>query len=173
MSLQYKTVSYGSLFQCEGIEVLVSFLLQLKDYANGLFRLLWIPSSAGISSFFGSISKRFFSALVLHPSFLHVQANLFCDSLRTLQFFFPYIFVRNLIKFCAPIKSRDSAVGIATGCGLDDLGIEIRVPVGSRIFCSPLRPYRLWSPHNLLYNGYRGTPGGKAAGAWSSPLISN
>jgi hypothetical protein len=27
-------------------------------------------------------------------------------------------------------KSRDSAVGIATGCGLDDKGFGVRVPVG-------------------------------------------
>jgi hypothetical protein len=30
--------------------------------------------------------------------------------------------------------SRDSAVGIATGYGLDDQGIGVRVPVRSRIF---------------------------------------
>jgi hypothetical protein len=35
---------------------------------------------------------------------------------------------------------RDSAVGIATGYGLDDRGVGVRVPVGSRIFSSPRRP---------------------------------
>jgi hypothetical protein len=44
--------------------------------------------------------------------------------------------------------SRDSAVGIATGYGLDDWAVGVRVPVGSRIFTSP---------PNLLYNGYRGS----------------
>jgi hypothetical protein len=67
-------------------------------------------------------------------------------------------------------KSRHSAVGIATGCGLDDRGVGVRVLVGSRIFSSPRRPDRLWSPPNLLSNGY---PGGKAAEAWSWPLTSN
>jgi hypothetical protein len=38
--------------------------------------------------------------------------------------------------------SRDSSVGTATDCGLDDLGVRIRVPVGSRIFSSALRPDR-------------------------------
>jgi hypothetical protein len=52
--------------------------------------------------------------------------------------------------------SRDSAVGIATGYGLDDRGVGVRVPVGSRIFSSPCRPDRLWGPPNLLSNGYRG-----------------
>jgi hypothetical protein len=38
---------------------------------------------------------------------------------------------------------RNSVVGIATGYGLDDRGVEVRVPVGSRIFSSPRRPDRL------------------------------
>jgi hypothetical protein len=69
--------------------------------------------------------------------------------------------------------SRDSAVGIATGYGLDDWEIGVRVPVGSRIITSPCLPDRLWGPPNLLYNRYWGLfPGGKAAGAWSWPLTS-
>jgi hypothetical protein len=52
--------------------------------------------------------------------------------------------------------SRDSVAGIATGYGLDDLGVGVRVPVGSRIFSSPQRPDRLWGPPSLLYNGHRG-----------------
>jgi hypothetical protein len=39
--------------------------------------------------------------------------------------------------------SRDSVVGIATGYGLDDRGVGVRVPVWSRIFSSPLLPDRL------------------------------
>jgi hypothetical protein len=35
-------------------------------------------------------------------------------------------------------------------------GVGVRVPVGSRIFTSPCLPDRLWSPPNLLSNGYRG-----------------
>jgi hypothetical protein len=52
--------------------------------------------------------------------------------------------------------SRDSVVGIATSCGLDDQEIGVRVPVGSRILFTPRRPDRLWDPPNLLSNGYRG-----------------
>jgi hypothetical protein len=70
------------------------------------------------------------------------------------------VWVRNLVS---DIKggtetegSRDSAVGIATGYGLDDRGIGVRVPVGSRIFSSPSCPDRLWGPPNLLPSGYRG-----------------
>jgi hypothetical protein len=47
-------------------------------------------------------------------------------------------------------RNRDSVVGIATSYGLDDRGIGVRVPVGSRIFFSPRPPDRLWGPPNLL-----------------------
>jgi hypothetical protein len=53
-------------------------------------------------------------------------------------------------------RSRDSSVGIATGYGLDDRAVGVRVPVGSRIFFSPCPPDWLWGPLNLLYNVYRG-----------------
>jgi hypothetical protein len=43
-------------------------------------------------------------------------------------------------------RSLDSAVGIATGYGLDDRGVGVRVPAGSRIFSSSRRPDRLLGP---------------------------
>jgi hypothetical protein len=51
-------------------------------------------------------------------------------------------------------RSRDSVVGIATGYGLDDRGVGVRVTVGSTIFSSSRRPDRppgpsqpiQWSP---------------------------
>jgi hypothetical protein len=51
---------------------------------------------------------------------------------------------------------RDSVVGIAIGYGLDDRGVGVRVPVGSKILSSPRRRDQLWGPSNLLSNGYRG-----------------
>jgi hypothetical protein len=39
---------------------------------------------------------------------------------------------------------------------MDDRGVGVRVPVGSRIFSSPRGTNRLWGPPNLLSNGYRG-----------------
>jgi hypothetical protein len=57
----------------------------------------------------------------------------------------------------------DSVVSISTGYGLDDQGVGVRVPVGSRIFSSR-RPDRLWGPQNLLFNGCRGlVPQGQSA----------
>jgi hypothetical protein len=62
--------------------------------------------------------------------------------------------------------SRDRVVSIATGYGLDDRGVGVRVPVGSRIFSSR-RPDRFWGPPNHLPNGYRGSfAEGKATLAW-------
>jgi hypothetical protein len=57
-------------------------------------------------------------------------------------------------------------VGIATAYGLDDRGVGVRVPVGSKIFCAPRRPDRLWGTTNLLSSGYRGIflPGVKLPG---------
>jgi hypothetical protein len=63
---------------------------------------------------------------------------------------FPHCNIHKLI-----LKSHDrkeSAVCIATGYGLDDRDVGVRIRVGSRILASPYRPDRLWGPHNLLYN---------------------
>jgi hypothetical protein len=40
-------------------------------------------------------------------------------------------------------------VGIAASYGLDDRGVRVRVPVGSRIFSFPNHPDRLWGPPTL------------------------
>jgi hypothetical protein len=54
------------------------------------------------------------------------------------------------------MRSRDTAVGIETGYGLDYRWVTVRVPVGSRAFSSPRHPDRLWDPLSLLSNRYRG-----------------
>jgi hypothetical protein len=51
--------------------------------------------------------------------------------------------------------ARPCAVRIATGYGLGDRGVAVRVPVVSSIFLSPQRPDRVWGPHNLPSSGYR------------------
>jgi hypothetical protein len=53
------------------------------------------------------------------------------------------------------LPSYESSVGIATGYGMKDWRIRVRVPVGSRIFPSPCRPDQLWGPPSLLPNGNR------------------
>jgi hypothetical protein len=68
------------------------------------------------------------------------------------------IFIVFSINLCIfPLmRVRDRGVGIATTYGLDDWGVEVLVPVGSRSFSSPRRPDRLWGPPSLVYNGYLG-----------------
>jgi hypothetical protein len=53
-------------------------------------------------------------------------------------------------------RSRDSSVGIATGYGLGDRVVGVRVPVGLRRSSSPRRPDWHWGPPSLQSNGYRG-----------------
>jgi hypothetical protein len=69
-------------------------------------------------------------------------------------YYYPSIWLKGPRK--TMIRNPDSAVGIATGYGLDDRGVWIRVQVVSRIFSSPRHPHRLLGPPNLLSNGYRG-----------------
>ena len=64
------------------------------------------------------------------------------------------------VYYTVYLGGRDSLVGIASRYGLDGTGIESR---WGRDFPHPSR--RSWGPPSLLYNGYRGFPGGKAAGA--------
>jgi hypothetical protein len=52
--------------------------------------------------------------------------------------------------------SRDSAVGIATGYGLDEWRVGIRVPVGSRMFIFPYLSDRFWGSLRLLSNWHQG-----------------
>jgi hypothetical protein len=53
------------------------------------------------------------------------------------------------------IESRSSVVGMATGYGLDNRKVGVRVPVESGILTSTCRPYRLWSSPNLVSNDYQ------------------
>jgi hypothetical protein len=69
-----------------------------------------------------------------------------------------------LYLVCAVRGGRDSAVGIATGYGLDDRRVGLRVPVGAKMFSSPRRPDCSGS-HPASYP--MGT-GGKMAEGWSS-----
>jgi hypothetical protein len=65
-------------------------------------------------------------------------------------------------------RSRDNAIGIATGYELEDPGVRVRVPVGSRIVSSPSRPtVSEVHPASCPMGTGDSFPGGKAAGACS------
>jgi hypothetical protein len=71
---------------------------------------------------------------------------------RQSHFFVSYIhrhWVTYSEDYCT-LRSRDSAVGIATGYWLDGRGIGLRVQVRVRFFYSPRRPDRFWNPLSLL-----------------------
>jgi hypothetical protein len=64
------------------------------------------------------------------------------------------------------LRSRDSVVSIATGYELDDRGVGVRVPVGSRIFTSPIVQNGSGDHLTSYTMGTGGSfPGGKAAEA--------
>jgi hypothetical protein len=68
---------------------------------------------------------------------------------------FTYLFLYIFLFTCMPSVSQYSSVGIATGDGLDDRGVGVRVR-GSKIFTPPCRPDRLWGSFSGISNGYRG-----------------
>jgi hypothetical protein len=92
----------------------------------------------------------------------NILKSLLCFSVQ----YFPATLINELITNVTPLhRSRDSVVGIATGYGLEDRGVEVRVPVVSINFSSPFRPDRLWGSPSLVSNGYRGFfPGVKRPG---------
>jgi hypothetical protein len=59
------------------------------------------------------------------------------------------LFSNNMVRLCG---SRDNSVGIATGYGLDDCRVGVRVPVGAKILSPTSCPDWLWGPLTLLPN---------------------
>jgi hypothetical protein len=86
---------------------------------------------------------------IIHKTFFYYIKSINNYAIKIVQLCV-YIYIR------VYVVSRDSVVGMATGCGLDDRGVGVRVPVGSRIFFSPRRPDLLRGLPSLVSNGYRG-----------------
>jgi hypothetical protein len=62
---------------------------------------------------------------------------------RNVHYLSRYLGFVDLTVTTAQTMSRDSAVGIVTGYGLDDQGVGVRVLVAGSFFTSPRRPERL------------------------------
>jgi hypothetical protein len=73
---------------------------------------------------------------------------------------------RHSILIVLPNVTQDSVVGIATGYGLDDREVGVRVPIESRNFSSPIDQTGSGVPPTSYSMGTgRSLPGSKAAGA--------
>jgi hypothetical protein len=96
-------------------------------------------------------NKRCRSKIILSGHFLPLRSSY-------VQCYLLVIFLRRrqYVRDCRLYVVEYSVVGIATGYGLDDRGVGVRVPVGWRILSSPRCLDRLWGPPNLLSSGYRG-----------------
>jgi hypothetical protein len=70
---------------------------------------------------------------------------------------FALAFTPFLRHICPVSRSRNSAVGFATGCGLENRRVEVRVPVDARIFSSPRCPDRFWDQSRILSSEQRGS----------------
>jgi hypothetical protein len=91
--------------------------------------------------------------------------NFFSENLNGTDNLEDLVLNERIILICIGVLNRswDGVVGIATGYGLDDRGVGVRVPVGSRIFSSPRRPEVHPNSYPMGTGGY--FYGGKAAGA--------
>jgi hypothetical protein len=90
--------------------------------------------------------QTFYPVLILKPQFqlCSIQIN------RLLSYFNNATSTEKIIRLrYYYVRSCWSAVCIATGYWLDDRGVGVRVPVGSRIFSSPRRSDRLWGSPSL------------------------
>jgi hypothetical protein len=139
------------------LKVLYVALIRIKDeYVSVPWRNLTLADSNKLRN----IQKKSPNLCYSRFDNLDFSCNymLILDCLKTRTIYSRQQHLRGLFIFnifhCK--RSRDSVFGIATGYGLDDRGVRVRVPVGSIIFSSPRRPDRLWRPPNLLSNGYRG-----------------
>jgi hypothetical protein len=86
------------------------------------------------------ISKMFASALRTGPRRLLRQISLLTPSGLIIfggVLAHPYFDPKDMIWH---LRSRDSSVDMATGYRLDGRGVPVRVPVGSRFFCTSFRP---------------------------------
>jgi hypothetical protein len=93
----------------------------------------------------------------IHPFLSESQQTLKTDKLTL--FIIIYHTYRQLHR------SWDSSVGIATGYGLDDRGVGVRVPEGSKIFSSPRRPDRLWDRGVTLTTHHKLLPRSRKCGS--------
>jgi hypothetical protein len=129
-------------------------------FENRVLRRIFGPRRDGVTGGWRKLHNEEPHNLYSSPSIIRMINIVSVVLIRSLNSGLPLC--RTLLSGC---RSRDSVAGIATGYGLDDREVGVRVPVGSRIIFSPRRPDRFWGPPSLLSIGYRGggahSPGAK------------
>jgi hypothetical protein len=104
------------------------------------------------------------SVSYINEAFEITLLSLSTRSKLSVVFFGPTVNAELVPKFHFAFHiSRDSSVGIASSYGLDDRGVGVRVPVGSRLFSSPRRPDGARPTYAIITGG--SFLGGKAARA--------
>jgi hypothetical protein len=115
-----------------------------------------------------------YTSLLQNPSIYHRDNKTHINNTR---WYFRWNFnqVKILLKFkekCTAARGQDGIVSIATGYRLDDRGIRVRVPVGSKIVSSPCHQTGSGVHPTFCPMGTWGSfPEGKAAGAWKFFLL--
>jgi hypothetical protein len=139
--------------------------------------LFWKPCLAGMSSCYSSacFTSRYQAPFQGIGSEFSLQSCVCCCDISDSVGFVHAIYLNSVVVLSIKMNpipfyrllsqtelvrkrksSRNSAVGIETGYGLDGRGVGVRVPVGAKFFSSPQRSDRFWRPPSLLSNGYRG-----------------
>jgi hypothetical protein len=74
-------------------------------------------------------------------------------TLNSAHFYFHRQVLCHSLAFMSVDTSRDSSVGIATACMLDNREVGVRVLLAVRFFSFPRRPNRLWGQPSLISRG--------------------
>jgi hypothetical protein len=85
----------------------------------------------------------------------NILQKMSADKCWYLKYFLPKMCLKiTYVSTCICKPIIISTVSIVTGCGLDDPGIGVRVPVRSRIVSHTQRPDELWGSPSLLPDAY-------------------
>jgi hypothetical protein len=141
-------------------------LYYLRKYSENLFSCLCIKYNSELK-FICSLNIQIYFLKLLAESSIILLRRLFIvsddESAPRIPRFLKIIFLSLLWKLVlsssrfasriTTIKLFKYATSAENSYWLDDRGVGVRVPAGSRIFTSPCRSDRLWVPPNLLSNG--------------------
>jgi hypothetical protein len=161
-----KVLNHDSLCSAWDLnQVLPGYKSRIEHYTNQLSPLFWMrlkgigPVEEELSRWNFIVNEYEMKMCTGKMMTMRISRGADTKSRGNWKHFLPIVPLWNdrRILFCnAHSRSRDSTIGIATGYGLEDWGVGVRVPVGSRIFSSSHRPGTPWGSSSLLFNSYCG-----------------